>query len=127
MFTTLAFWLWVATVPLVALNAFAGFIKSTKPIPDLTKMLGWPGDVSPGLVRFIGFAEAAGAIGLVLPVLTGILPWLTPLAALGLGIIQVLAIGVHVRRKELNVVPVNVVLIALSAFILWGYRGLLGL
>jgi hypothetical protein len=128
MFMTLQFWVWVASAILFALYGAAGVAKSSQPIPDLTKMLGWPGDVPPGLVRFIGVAEIAGALGLILPVLTGILVWLTPLAALGLSTIQVLAIVVHVRRGDIaKALPLNLVLLALSFFVLWAHRGLLGL
>jgi DoxX-like family len=51
-------------------------------------------------VIFIGFAEALGAAGLVLPMATGILPWLTPLAAVGLAIIALMAAGFHLRVDE---------------------------
>ena len=60
------------------------------------------------------------AIGLILPALTRILPRLTPLAALGVSIIQVLAMLFHVSRGEFMVLPLNVVLLALSLFVLWG-------
>ena len=52
------------------------------------------------LVVFIGFAEVLGAAGLVLPMATGILPWLTPLAAVGLAIIVLMAAGFHLRADE---------------------------
>lgn len=45
---------------------------------------GQPLTVPDGLLRFIGAAELAGAIGVVVPWATGIAPWLTPMAALGL-------------------------------------------
>ena len=51
-------------------------------------------------VVFTGFAEVLGAAGLVLPMATGVLPWLTPLAALGLAIIVLMATGFHVRGDE---------------------------
>lgn len=128
MFTTLTFWLWVATVLLVVGYGLAGLMKTFRPIPVLAKMMGWPGDVSASLVRFVGVSEIAGALGLVLPLLTGTLVWLTPLAAIGLSLIQVLAIGFHARREETGkTLPVNVILLGLSLFIAWGYRGLLGL
>lgn len=41
----------------------------------------WVEDFSPATVRFIGVVEILGALGLVLPALTGITPILTPLAA----------------------------------------------
>src|SRR5919205_2022019 len=48
----------------------------------------------------IGFADALGAAGLVLPMATGVLPWLTPLAAVGLAIIVLMAAGFHLRADE---------------------------
>jgi hypothetical protein len=51
-------------------------------------------------VVFIGFAELLGAAGLVLPMATGVLPWLTPLAAVGLAIIVLMATGFHLRADE---------------------------
>jgi hypothetical protein len=62
----------------------------------------WTGfsDLPRAQVLFIGFTEVLGAAGLVLPMATGILPWLTPLAALGLGIIVLMASGFHQRADE---------------------------
>src|SRR5437867_6292877 len=62
----------------------------------------WTGfsDVPRPLVVFIGFAEVLGAAGLVLPMTTGMLPWLTPLAAVGLAIIVLMAAGFHLRADE---------------------------
>lgn len=51
-------------------------------------------------VIFIGLAEVLGAAGLVLPMATGIQQWLTPLAALGLAVIVLMAAGFHVRADE---------------------------
>ena len=51
-------------------------------------------------VVFTGFAEVLGAAGLILPLATGVLPWLTPLAAVGLAIIGLMAAGFHVRADE---------------------------
>jgi len=53
-----------------------------------------------GLVLGIGTAEVLGSVGLVLPMATGILPWLTPLAAMGLAINVLMATGFHVREDE---------------------------
>ena len=52
------------------------------------------------LVVFIGVAELVGAAGLVLPMATGVLPWLTPLAAIGLAVIVLMATGFHLRADE---------------------------
>src|SRR5919108_905486 len=62
----------------------------------------WTGfsDLPRAQVVFIGFAEVLGAAGLVLPMATGVLPWLTPLAAVGLAIIVLMATGFHLRADE---------------------------
>src|ERR671911_2000436 len=62
----------------------------------------WTGfsDLPRSQVVFIGFAEVLGAAGLVLPMATGVLPWLTPLAAVGLAIIVLMAAGFHMRADE---------------------------
>ena len=56
--------------------------------------------MSRGLVTFIGGSELLGGLGLLLPALTHILPWLTPLAAVGLAVIMLLATLFHIRRGE---------------------------
>jgi len=122
MFTTLNFWLWAAQIVLAAMFGFAGAVKTTQPIAKVAEMTGgWPNDFSPAVVRLIGIVEVLGALGMILPIVTWILPWLTPLAAIGFAVIQVLAIGVHARRNELmKVLPVNLVLLVLSLFVAWG-------
>ena len=82
--------------------------------------LKWPAAVVPALLTFIGIAEILGAGGLILPMLTGILPWLTPLAALGLAIIMALAMGFHARRAEYQNIVFNLVLFVLIAFVAYG-------
>jgi hypothetical protein len=70
--------------------------------------------------------ELLGALGLILPLLTGILGLLTPLAAIGLALIQLLAIViVHLPKKEYNIIPVNVVVLALAMFVALGRWALL--
>jgi len=77
-----------------------------------------------GLVTFIGIAELAGAIGLILPALTKILPVLTTWAAVGLATIMVLATGFHLSRGEFSHAIVTAILLALAAFVIYarGFR-----
>jgi uncharacterized membrane protein YphA (DoxX/SURF4 family) len=125
-FTSLNLWLWVAQVLLALLFGWAGYMKTFRPIASLAPMMGWAPEM-PRLTRVIGVLEILGAIGIILPVLTGILPWLTPLAALGFAIIQVLAIGLHARRGETGkTLPLNIVLLALAVFVVWGRWSLFG-
>jgi len=118
--------LWVAQILLALVFGMAGFMKLTMPIPELASMMTWPGNVPTWLVRFIGFAELAGAIGVILPAATRIQPNLTPLAALGFAVIQVLAIPVHISQGDIAMVgPINIILFALAVFVVWGrYRKL---
>lgn len=116
----LHFGLWAAQVALALFYASTGFMKSTQSIAELAATIHWPADVPVALVRFIGVAELAGALGLILPSLLRIAPKLTPLAATGLVLIQVLAIPFHLTRGEAAVVPVNLVLLALAVFVAWG-------
>jgi uncharacterized membrane protein YphA (DoxX/SURF4 family) len=73
-----------------------------------------------GLVTFIGLAELAGAAGLILPRLTGIVPVLTTWAASGLATIMVLATGFHLLRGEVSHAVVTVILLALASFVIYG-------
>jgi len=77
-----------------------------------------PLGLSKGLVTFIGLSELAGAAGLVVPLATGVAPALTTLAALGLGVIMVVASIYHWRRKDSAVGPI--VLLPLACFIVYG-------
>ena len=81
----------------------------------------WTQGRSDAFIRFVGISELLGALAMLLPVLTGILPRLTLVAAVGLSIIQVLAIFTeHLPKKEYQVVPVNIFLLALSVFVVFG-------
>ena len=73
-----------------------------------------PLGLSKALVTFIGASEVAGALGLVLPQSTGVLPALTPLAAVGLTAVMVLAARFHLQRQENATVPVVVALLCIA-------------
>jgi len=82
--------------------------------------LPWVKDVPHGLTTFIGIAELLGGLGLLLPAITGILPWLTPLAGVGLALVMLLAIGFHASRREPQAIGFNAVLLILAAFVAYG-------
>ena len=73
--------------------------------------------ISPGFRRFIGVAEWLAAVGLIVPGLTGILPWLTPLAAFGLMIVMGSAVVYHLRRGETQMVLPTGILFVLVTFV----------
>ena len=115
--------LWIVQTALGAVFALAGVMKTTQPREALAKNLPWVEDVSTGTLRLIGATELAGAAGLILPAVTGIATWLTPLAACGLASIMVLAAITHARRKEPGAIAVNTALLALAALVAWGRFG----
>ncbi len=80
--------------------------------------MSWTEDFSAPMVKTIGSLEILGALGLVLPALTGILPALVPVAALGLTATMIGAIVVHLRRRE-AFTPAAVLLV-LAAFVAIG-------
>jgi putative oxidoreductase len=112
--------LWMVQVALAALFGVAGLMKLSQPIAALETQMAWVGAVPPLMVRFIGLAELAGAIGVILPAATGVRPALTSLAAAGLATIMVLAAAFHIVRGEFGALPINLVLGGLAAFVAWG-------
>jgi putative oxidoreductase len=112
--------LWLVQVALAALFGVAGLMKLVQPIAALEPQMAWVGAVPPLMVRFIGLAELAGAIGVIVPAATGIRPALTPLAAAGLATIMVLAAAFHIVRGEFGALPINLVLGGLAALVAWG-------
>ena len=114
--------LWVVAGLLALAFGGAGFMKLTTPKEKLAENpnMAWTQDFSAGLIKFIGAAEVAGALGLVLPQAFGIAEVLTPLAAVGLVIIMLGAIVTHARRKEFPAIGFNVILGALAAFVAIG-------
>lgn len=112
--------LWAAQILIAFAFIGAGLVKLTTPIPQLAAMMPWAGQYSETFVRSIALVDLAGGIGILLPALTRILPRLTVLAALGCSVLQVFALVFHLSRGEAEVTPLNVVLLALSLFVLWG-------
>src|SRR5436190_23281411 len=111
--------LWITQVLLAAAFIFAGVTKAFR-YEYAHATLPWVKDVSRGLVTFIGVSELLGGLGLLLPALTGILPWLTPLAAVGLAVTMILAGIFHATRGESSGIITNVVMLALAVFVAYG-------
>jgi uncharacterized membrane protein YphA (DoxX/SURF4 family) len=71
---------------------------------------------------FLGIAEIAAAVGLTLPRLTNVKPWLVSWAAGGLMIVMGSATVLHVARSEFGPALTTLVLLALSAVVAYGRR-----
>jgi uncharacterized membrane protein YphA (DoxX/SURF4 family) len=112
--------LWIVQALLALAFGMAGLMKITQPKEKLAAQMGWVEDFAPTTIKAIGVLEVLGAIGIILPWLTGILPWLTPLAALGLVLTMLGAMATHLRRHENQNIVVNAVLLLLAAFVAYG-------
>lgn len=104
--------LWVVQGLLAVVFLFAGVTKFTMPPEQVTGTTALPLWV----FQFIGVAEVAGALGLVLPGLTGIMPVLTTLAASGLVTIMMGATGITLIGG-----PASMAVVPLVVGILCGY------
>ena len=112
--------LWVVQVLVAAAFLVSGATKLSQPREKLLKKWAWVEDFSQPTVRIIGVLEVLGAIGIVVPALTGIVPSLTPLAALGLVLTMIGAALTHLRRAEYGPIAVNAVLLILAALVAYG-------
>lgn len=111
--------LWVAQVVLAVLFVLFG-ITHVMRRETMRERVPWMWAVPrEGLVA-IGLLEILAAIGLVLPAVTRIQPWLTPLAALCLAVLMVFAIVFHFTRREMPNIVFNAILGLLAAFVAWG-------
>ncbi|HYJ95448.1 MAG TPA: DoxX family protein [Vicinamibacterales bacterium] len=66
---------------------------------------------------FLGVAEIAAAIGLTLPGLTRVMPWLVSWAAAGIMIVMISATGYHIVRGEISSAAVTFVLLLMATFV----------
>jgi putative oxidoreductase len=89
--------LWILQVLMAALFFWHGQFMAFPPA-DMVAMIN--ANIGPELRVFIGVAEILAAVGLILPGLTRILPWLTALAAAGLMIVMSSATVLHFYRGE---------------------------
>lgn len=112
--------LWIVQLLLAIVFGAVGGMKAFLPLEQIAQTMMWVPDVPPALVRFVGYAELAGALGLILPAASCVQPKLTPLAAIGFAIVVLLGAGLHFSRGEAPLTPLNFVLAALAGFVAWG-------
>jgi uncharacterized membrane protein YphA (DoxX/SURF4 family) len=116
--------LWIFQIFLAVVFAWHGWLYTTWPASAEAwhekhhpgKSLG----LSPALRTFIGICELLAAVGLIVPSLTWILPWLTPLAAAGLIIVMIGSAVFHLSRHEYANVAISLVLVVLCVTVAYG-------
>ena len=117
--------LWIAAGLLAIAMLGAGLMKLVRR-PDQLKAagMGWVDHFPPAMPKIVGLLEVLGAIGLIVPALTGIASILVPLAASGIAILMVGAVITHLRLHDpfKDAVP-SLVLALLAIFVAWGRFG----
>ncbi|MBD8060307.1 DoxX family protein [Cellulomonas sp. JH27-2] len=110
---------WIVAALLAIFYAYSGWLKVARSRERLAPMMGWVTATPSWAVRTIGGLELAGAVGLVLPPLTGIAVGLALAAAAGLVLVQLGGITVHVVRGEARMIGLNLALLALAGVEVW--------
>jgi len=110
---------WVVAGVLAVFYLYSGTLKLVRGKEQLAPMMGWVDTVPMPAVRVIGAVEVLGAVGLVLPPLTGVAPVLALVAALGFVVLQVAATTLHLSRGEGRLIGLNLALLALAAVTVW--------
>ncbi|GGS41074.1 DoxX family protein [Streptomyces griseoviridis] len=113
---TFAYWTVAGLLALFYL--YSGAVKTVWSRERLRPMMAWVDSMPLPAVRAIGAVEVLGALGLLLPPLTGIAPGLAVAAALGFVLLQLAATGVHLRMGDRQV-ALNVVLVVAAGAVAW--------
>ena len=115
--------IWVLQILLALTFLAAGLTKLSQPRQKLATSMGWVEDFSDPGVRAIGALEVLGALGLLVPALTGVATVLVPVAAVGLALLMIGAAATHRRRGELPMIGINAVLLVLAVAVAWARFG----
>lgn len=114
--------LWITSGILAAVALFGGISKTFVPKEKLAAIRGgqWVENVAPGFVKTLGGLELLAAAGLILPVALDIAPVMASVTAVCWILLMIGAMVTHGRRREPGFVMVNLVYLALAAFIAIG-------
>jgi uncharacterized membrane protein YphA (DoxX/SURF4 family) len=113
--------LWIAQGIVAVIFIYSGVNKMLRSERELVKM-GQTGveGLSVPTIRFIATSELLGALGMIFPTWLNIVPMLTPLTVIMLGVVMILAANIHHKRGESQSVINNMVILALCIFIAAG-------
>jgi uncharacterized membrane protein YphA (DoxX/SURF4 family) len=110
--------LWIIQGLLAVFFLGSGVTKLTESRPQLAaKGMTYMQDLTDRQARGIGALEVLAAVGLTIPAALHIIPVLTAAAASGLALLMVGAMRIHLRRSEVQVLPVNIVLGSLALLV----------
>lgn len=106
--------LWTLQVLLAIAFAAHGFLFLSPP-PDIAVQMN--ASMPRWFQLFLGVAEILAAVGLILPGLTRIQPWLITWAAVGIMIVMVSATVYHVIRNEMSSAAITLLLLLMAGFV----------
>ncbi|TLS43064.1 DoxX family protein [Streptomyces montanus] len=117
--------LWISAGLLAAVALTGGISKTFVPKEKLAAAPGggWTEEVGAGFVKTLGVLELLAALGLILPAAVGIAPVLAPVTAVCWVVLMAGAMVTHGRLGESKFVVLNLIYLALAAFIAWGRFG----
>ena len=120
--------IWVSQGILAALMLFTGVLKLATTNEQFKTLgsgrLDWVDSLSSTQMKMIGVVEALIGVGLMLPQILNIAPWLTPLATLGAVCTIIGAIALHIQRKDgAEAIATNLFIIALAVFVAYSRSG----
>ncbi|MFC4000833.1 DoxX family protein [Prauserella oleivorans] len=117
--------LWIAATLLAVVALAGGITKTFMPKEKLATNPGaeWTQHASAGFVKTLGVLELLAAVGLILPAVLGIAPVLVPVTASCWVLLMIGAMIAHVRYGPSRFALLNVVYLAVAAFIVWGRFG----
>lgn len=105
----------ILEIGLTCVFLYFGSLKLFMPINKIEKKVSWANDYPSSRIKFFGFLEILGALGMILPFNLDIFPILTPIAATALAMIMAGAAMVHLRRDEIGMIMLNILIIFLLA------------
>ena len=111
--------LWVLQFLLAAAFFAHGWLVLAPP-PEIAQQM--YASLPPWFWLFLGVAEVLAAVGITLPGLTRILPWLVTWAAGGIMIVMVSATIWHVARGEMSSAAITLLLLAMATFVAYARR-----
>ncbi|MGW1186038.1 DoxX family protein [Streptomyces drozdowiczii] len=109
---------WIVAGLLALFYLYAGTLKAIRSPDRLRPMMAWVDRMPLPALRALGTIEILGAIGLVLPPLTGVMPSLAVAAAIGFVLLQIGAIVVHLTGGDRRIV-LNIALATAAAVTIW--------
>ena len=114
--------LWVVAIVAGVISFAAAVNKLMQSKEELLthENMGWANEFSDESIKRIGAIEMLGVFGLIVPQGTGHVEILTPIAAVGLILLQIGAVIVHVRRREWRMLTINIPLILALSYVAIG-------